>query len=311
MFYALQHNPIIPIKDTHVLRTAISLATGNSKKDVINVNQILKEFENIKGQDDICEKLLDIMKREELQLFPKKSPTSLLFIGPSGVGKTELAKIMAQEMTGHQPITLNMTEYADPATINRIIGSPAGYIGSDSNAELPFDSLEGNPYAVILLDEFEKAHPAVKRLFFSIFDEGVLTDNHGKQIDFSKAIIIATTNAGHDKPKKSIGFGNESNQNTSIKELTSSFDTALLNRFNYRITFHPITTNIYKDILKHNYHKEAIRINKEHPSLKLDIDLPDDEVERLTKETYHEEFGARPIGKTIRDYIENIALSHP
>lgn len=130
-----------------------------------------------------------------------------MFIGPSGVGKTEIAKIIAHELTGQKPIILNMTEYSDESTINRIIGAPAGYIGSDSNTELPFDELESNPYAVILLDEFEKAHASVQRLFYTVFDEGNLTDNHGKVIDFSKAIIIATTNAGFQEIKHTMGFG--------------------------------------------------------------------------------------------------------
>ena len=272
---------------------------------------IQKEFSHIKGQDNVCQQMIQIMKREELKIFPKETPTSMLFIGPSGVGKTKLATIIAKELTGHPPITLNMTEYADPSTINRIIGSPAGYIGSDSHAELPFDPLESNPYAVILLDEFEKAHPAVKRIFFSIFDEGTLTDNHGKKLDFSKAVIIATTNAGHTIHKKSIGFGNENDEKTTIKDLTQSFDTALLNRFTHRIVFNRITKDIYRDILQDYYNKERERIRKEFPRLKIPDTLDDTTLNDMTENTYHEEFGARPVKETIQKYIEELALSAP
>ena len=311
LFNLLKSNPKIPIQESHVRKTAIALATGNSKKDILNEKSIQKEFSHIKGQDNVCQQMIQIMKREELKIFPKETPTSMLFIGPSGVGKTKLATIIAKELTGHPPITLNMTEYADPSTINRIIGSPAGYIGSDSHAELPFDPLESNPYAVILLDEFEKAHPAVKRIFFSIFDDGTLTDNHGKKLDFSKAVIIATTNAGHTIHKKSIGFGNENDEKTTIKDLTQSFDTALLNRFTHRIVFNRITKDIYRDILQDYYNKERERIRKEFPRLKIPDTLDDTTLNDMTENTYHEEFGARPVKETIQKYIEELALSAP
>lgn len=311
LFAALQSNPMIHIKESHVLKTAIALATGNSKRDTLDEAEARKELSQIKGQDAICDQMIDIMKREELKIFPKETPTSMLFIGPSGVGKTKMANIIAKEITGHPPITLNMTEYADPATINRIIGSPAGYIGSDSNAELPFDPLESNPYAVILLDEFEKAHSSVKRIFFSIFDDGTLTDNHGKTLDFSKAIIIATTNAGHNAHKNAIGFGNENEEKTTIKDLSASFDTALLNRFNHRIVFNPITRDLYREILNDYYNTERARIKKEFPRLSIPDTLDQATLDKMVKDTYHEEFGARPVKETIRKFIEEIALSTP
>lgn len=311
MLQALQASPTIPITDNHIKKTAISLATGNSKRDTIDIQSTKDSFAKIKGQDDICTKVTDIMVRTEYNLFPKKQPTTLLFIGPSGVGKTEIAKIMAKEFTGQKPIILNMTQFSDAATINRIIGSPAGYIGSDSHAELPFDELETNPYAVILLDEFEKAHSAVKRLFYSVFDEGNLTDNHGKTIDFSKSIIIATTNAAHQDHKNRMGFGEESNSNASIKDLSKFFDPALLNRFNYIINFHKIDKETYKQILVDKYHREIERIRTEKPNIKLLDDIPDDVLDKMVTDTYHEEFGARPAYKTIKTYIEDQAMSTP
>lgn len=311
LFQLLKNNPKIPIQESHVQKTAIALATGNSKKDTLNETRIRKEFSHIKGQDKICEEMINIMKREELKIFQKNAPTSILFIGPSGVGKTKMANIIAKELTGNPPITLNMTEYADPTTINRIIGSPAGYVGSDSHAELPFDPLESNPYAVILLDEFEKAHPAVKRIFFSIFDDGTLTDNHGKTLDFSKAVIIATTNAGHTTNKKSIGFGNETGDKTTIKDLTQSFDPALLNRFTHRVVFNSITKEVYREIIHDYYNKERERLRKEFPRLKIPDTLDDNTVNDMVKTTYHEEFGARPIQETVQKYIEELALATP
>lgn len=307
---AIKANPSIPITDNQIKKTAIGLATGNQKKDSIDFANIKSHFDYIKGQDDAIAQSIRMIQRTEFNLFPKTKPTTMLFVGPSGVGKTEIAKVIANELTGHKPIMLNMTEYSDASTINRLIGSPAGYIGSESKAEKPFDSLESNPYSVIILDEFEKAHSSVQRLFFSVFDEGIMTDNSGRVIDFSKAVIIATTNAGHHIKKNPMGFGvNDNNEvKASIKDLSSSFDLALLNRFKYIINFNPITKEVYKDILIETYEKEANRIMKEKPKLQLDKTIPDDKLNELINSSYVEEFGARPVFETVSKYIEDLVF---
>lgn len=311
MLAMLQSTPMIPITENQVKKTAISLATGNSKRDSIDMNHVRNSFARIKGQNEATEECIKMMARSESNLFPKKSPTTMLFIGPSGVGKTEIAKIIATEMTGHEPIILNMTEYSDPATINRIIGSPAGYIGSDSNAELPFDGLEANPFAVILLDEFEKAHPSVQRLFYTVFDEGTLTDNHGKKIDFSKSIIIATTNAANQTAQNKLGFGaDNSNSKASIKELSKFFDPALLNRFNHRVQFNKISKDIYKTIIEDIYARESLRIITDNKVALPDV-IPADELEKIVNDTYHEEFGARPAFQAVKKFIEDQVFATP
>lgn len=310
LLQALQSNPVIPITDNQIKKTAIGLATGNQKKDSVDFDHIKDHFAYIKGQDEAVRQSIRMIQRTEFNLFPKVKPTTMLFIGPSGVGKTEIAKLIANELTGHKPIMLNMTEYSSSATINRIIGSPAGYIGSESKAEKPFDSLESNPFAVIILDEFEKAHPAVQRLFFSAFDEGTLTDNMGKIIDFSKAIIIATTNAGHQVAKRPMGFAtnSENSVKASIKDLSDSLDVALLNRFKYLINFHSISEEVYTEILIDTYHKEVTRILKDNPRFNLPANIPDDKLTELVKNSYVEEFGARPVFETISKYIENLVF---
>lgn len=311
MLTMLQSAPTIPITENQVKKTAISLATGNSKRDAIDMNHVKISFARIKGQDEATEECLKMMARSESNLFPKKSPTTMMFIGPSGVGKTEIAKIIAQEMTGHEPIILNMTEYSDPSTINRIIGAPAGYVGSDSHAELPFDGLEANPFAVILLDEFEKAHPAVQRLFYTVFDEGVLVDNHGKKIDFSKAIIIATTNAANQEAKNKLGFGtDDATHKASIKELSKFFDPALLNRFNHRVQFNKISKDVYKSIIEDIYARESARIIADN-KVSLPANIPDDELNEIVKTSYHEEFGARPAFQAVKKFIEDQVFAQP
>lgn len=313
MLQALQNNPQISITENQIKKTAIALATGNSKRDTIDMTLVKQEFARIKGQDDAVQTSIKMIARRESNLFPNTRPVTMMFIGPSGVGKTEIAKIIAHELTGQKPIILNMTEYSDESTINRIIGAPAGYIGSDSNTELPFDELESNPYAVILLDEFEKAHASVQRLFYTVFDEGNLTDNHGKVIDFSKAIIIATTNAGFQEIKHTMGFGatKKDKETASIEELSKFFDPALINRFTYKVQFNTISKDIYREIVANTYEKEAKRIKTDNMRIQIPDTLSDQELDDLTEKTYHETFGARPAFNAVKEFIEDMVFQTP
>lgn len=307
LLQAIRSVPIIPITEKQVKSTALRLMTGNHKKDDLDIDLLKMKLASIKGQDNIISEIINIVQRKELGLFPQETPTTLLFAGTSGVGKTEIVKILASVMTGVKPITLNMTEYHSPASINRIIGAPAGYIGSDSNAELPFDCLESNPYQIILLDEFEKGDRAVQRLFMSAFDEGYIKTNRGKIVDFSKAIIIATTNASHTGKAATMGFVSQTERPTiaSItKSLAPYFDTELLNRFNRIITFNHLDKEIYRTIVADIYNREATRILNEHRRIKLPITIPDTDLDDIVNKTYVPEFGARPAKKAVRDYIE-------
>lgn len=312
MLNAIMATPTIPITIKQIQKTAISLATGNSKRDVVDMNTLSTKFDYIKGQDNIKDDIFKTIKKTQNPWFKAERPMTMLFAGPSGVGKTEVTKIIAKELTGQPPIILNMTEYSDPATINRILGSPAGYVGSDSNAELPFDKLESNPYQVILLDEFEKAHIAVQRLFYTVFDEGTLTTARGKEINFCKSIIIATSNAGYQEMKFNMGFGKQAGlELATIKELSKFFDPALLNRFKKIIQFNPIGEEIYGEILQETYVRETTRIMDEFAGSSFPATIPDDDLKRLIKDTYHEAFGARPAKETIENYIYDLGSGTP
>lgn len=306
----LKNTPVVALSKSQMRKTAHKLATGNNEKTDINYADLRDKLSVIKGQDDILDFITDCLERDSLNLCPRSKPLTLLFAGNSGVGKSEIAKIIAKEITGMKPIILNMTEYHSSASINRIIGSPAGYIGSDSRAELPFDMLESNPYQVILLDEFEKADKAVKRLFMSAFDEGYIKTARGVMIDFSKAIIIATTNAGHTNKSDSIGLTTTSENNTAtVSDLSAFFDVELLNRFTSVQNFHPITKTLFKEITAAEYEKFVSTVKKAHSSYSFLADtLSDTELDKLVNDNFVKEFGARPVQRMIQKYVEDTIL---
>lgn len=302
----------IPITEQQIRQTAIKLATGNSKPDTLDVQKLQDALSQIKGQDTLLAQLIRELRKHEMNLIPTNKPLAMLFIGPSGVGKTEVTKIIAKELTGCPPIVLNMTEFNSPATVNRIIGSPAGYVGSDSHAELPFDCLESNPYQIILLDEFEKCDDAVKKLFMQVFDEGCLKTNRGNTIDFSRSIIIATTNAGHTVAPQTLGFraGTQGNNalKTDVKDLSAFFDIALLNRFQKRITFQAIDKATYREIIISKYQQQLAIIRASRRRITLPDAIPDDELDEIVETTYVPEFGARPAKDAVSDFIYNQVL---
>ena len=311
----LQSVKQVPITDKNLRSTAIRLATGHSQQAELDRDSLDDRLSHIKGQDNAIREIKDIVIRNSLNLFPKTKPKSMLFIGPSGVGKTEVVKILSQELISTKPIILNMTEYSSPETINRVIGSPAGYVGSDSNAELPFDPLEANPYQLILLDEFEKAHSSVQRLFMGILDEGTLTNSRGTTYDVSKSIIVATTNAAYQTISNNIGFGHTEEEGTqgtaSISDLSHWFDPALLNRFEHKIIFNEITKQAYKDILSDIYASEITDVKARHSRLTMPDTLPEEDCDKMADDTYEPAFGARPAKSTIRKYIEDTVLAAP
>lgn len=267
------------------------------------------------GQEAIIDDLVNVLKLHSLHIRPTKKPFTMLFIGPSGVGKTEVAKIIAKNCAGEKPITLNMSEFYYDAGINRIIGSPAGYLGSDSNVELPFDKLKSNPYQVILLDEFEKCDRSVQRLFMSVFDEGILTTSQGNVIDFSKSIIIATTNAGCTAKSRSIGFNSDSTSETQlISDLSDYFDVELINRFSQKYTFSEISRLVYRKIVEKRLASEIKVIKRLHPELNMDPLFSADElakaVDKITADTYNVKSGARPAITAVSKFIDSKLLSH-
>lgn len=299
----------VPMRERHLLKTAKTLLRGNASDldpDVNDLEQTLKS--NIYSQDDVIQELIQHLKRKSLKLFEEKTPSAFLFAGKSGTGKTEITKILSKHLTDLDPIILNMTEFHDAASINRIIGSPAGYVGSTSNAELPFDSLATNPVRVVLLDEFEKADKSVQRLFMSALDEGYIKTNRNTTIDFSRAIIIATTNAGQTNIEPKIGFNQTPSPKEKINELTQYFDTELLNRFKNNVyVFNPITKKDYKTILENLYEKMYHDLKPSYQA-KCEYPLSKDTLDQLVETSYNQNFNARPAKPTVKRFIEDALL---
>lgn len=318
MLTALQSVPQIPLTGTRVLDVAKRLMTGNAQRRDFDAETLEATLlDRLKGQDDVLVKLTDHLARQELGLFPTQTPTTWMFAGTSGVGKTETVKIIAEKVTGIEPIILNMTEFHTPSDTAKIVGAPPGYIGSDSNQELPFDTLESNPHRVILLDEFEKADKAVQRLFLSAFDEGYIRNAHGKLLDFSKALVVCTTNAARETLSGNpLGFGTGSktvSHKTLNRALADFFDPELLGRFSLIVGFNPIDAQTYRQVIAADYVRQRTRIVDAKPRLAqlLPDEIPEDQLMTMAEATFVDSQGARPARKAVQKWLEDQLLSGP
>lgn len=308
----LQQITYIPLTAKRLNTIAMLLVTGQSQPPHLDAQALETELSRLRGQEEVLPRIVDALRRRELNIFPSTRPTSWLFAGASGVGKSETATIISSMVTGQKPIILNMAEYHDSASINRIIGSPTGYVGSDSAKERPFDTLASNPYRVIVLDEFEKADMSVQRLFLSALDTGEIQMANGPAVDLSRCIVIATTNAGRQKLSGSqMGFGDHKHsmsKQSLTKELQKSFDAELLGRFDDLIAFMPLGADDYAQILRDEYDRQVKRICTERPDLNFDA-IDDDTIARLVDETWLVDQGARPAIRAIRALIEDMLLA--
>ena len=262
-----------------------------------NINDQIKNIENnlknnIIGQDEAINKLIEITKKIKMGIKDKNKSYSLLFCGPTGVGKTYLSKVYAENLVGkNNVIKLDMSEYSESISINKLIGSPAGYVGYDDNKNV-LEEIRNKPYSLLILDEIEKAHKSIINFFLNILDEGYCTDSYGRKIRFDNVVIIMTSNA-YTK-EELMGF----NKNIKTDSLEEFFSKEFINRIDEIIMFNKFTKEDINKIILKEADKCYKRYEKEN-ILKLDT------IDKIIKNSNYEKYGVRKLCKIIKREIEN------
>lgn len=293
----------IQLDSNMIEQTATKIVSGMESQPTLNKQSLADALAPVMYQDEAKEKISKLLLTNQLGIFNPEQPLSMLLVGSSGVGKTMISRLVANYVTNTEPIVLNMAEYNSDMALTRILGSSAGYVGSDSHAELPFDILDSNPYQVILLDEFDQSSPAVQRLFMRVLDEGKLQLANNHMIDFSKSIIFITTNGNNSNfGEHTVGFNQESHADAT-ENLRSVFEDKVINRFSAVINFNSLTREQFIDIMKENYADLIIKLR--HKVTGLPDELSDDELNELADKFYRPEFGARPAKKALEYYVQN------
>ncbi len=258
---------------------------------------------NVVGQDKAVDNIAKAIRRSRAGLKSKYRPIgSFLFVGPTGVGKTELSKVLAAELFGSKEalVRLDMSEYMERHTVSKIIGSPPGYVGHEEAGQLT-EKVRRNPYSIILLDEIEKAHPDVQNTFLQIMEDGHLTDSHGRTVSFKDTVIIMTSNAGTGFKPINVGFGKDNDAISNFEVLSDYFKPEFLNRFDGIIRFNELSEENLLEIVDLMLHELEETIENET----IRISVTDEAKEQIVKLGYDPRFGARPLRRVIQDQIEN------
>lgn len=303
------------IKEVHVTENdvckVIELWTGipasklleTEFKRIANLESVLKS--KVVGQDEACELVAAAIKRTRVQLSARRRPASFIFVGPTGVGKTELVKVLANELfnTVDPLIRLDMSEFMEKHSVSRIIGSPPGYVGYDEAGQLT-EKVHRKPYSVILFDEIEKAHPDVMNILLQILDEGKVTDAHGRTVSFENTVIAMTSNAGSSFNTSGLGFAKSEadiSKDKAMKALGEFLRPEFLSRVDEVVVFKPLTLDAYKGIA-------GLMIGEmKEPLLEKNITLnvSDEAYELVAKKASGGKFGGRDVRKVVRKDIED------
>ena len=255
------------------------------------------------GQDEAVSSVARAIRRNRAGLQTTKRPPSFIFVGPTGVGKTELAKSLAYEMFGNEDsiIRIDMSEYMESHSTSKLIGAPPGYVGYDDAGQLT-DKVKRKPYSIILLDEIEKAHPDVFNILLQVLDDGKLTDSQGNSVSFSNTIIIMTSNAGSNLNNNSIGFGGQTtNKNKIIDSLKDVFRPEFLNRVDEIVAFDPLTKEQLLQIVDLML-QNTVKALKDKD---INIEISNDAKNYLLEKGTNIKFGARPLRRAIQRYLED------
>ncbi|WGS64162.1 ATP-dependent Clp protease ATP-binding subunit [Marinitoga aeolica] len=279
---------------------------------LLNLEAVLHE--RVIGQDDAIKAVSRAIRRARSGIKDPRRPTGVfLFLGPTGVGKTELAKTIAEYLFGDEKalVRIDMSEYMEKFNVSRLVGAPPGYVGYEEGGQLT-EAVRRRPYSVILLDEIEKAHPDVYNILLQIMDDGRLTDSQGRIVDFRNAIIIMTSNLGSEtinKTKRSMGFVDDESEEKKYKEIKLSvmeevrkaFKPEFLNRLDETVVFHPLTKNDMKEIIKIQLKDLEKRLKEKDLHLKF----KEEAIDFLIEKGFDPIFGARPLKRSIQRHLED------
>ncbi|MBW3098510.1 ATP-dependent Clp protease ATP-binding subunit ClpA [Pseudohoeflea coraliihabitans] len=272
-----------------------------SKDDETVLANLDKELRSVVyGQDPAIDALTAAIRLARAGLRePDKPIGSYLFSGPTGVGKTEVARQLASSL-GVELLRFDMSEYMERHTVSRLIGAPPGYVGFDQGGLLT-DGVDQHPYCVLLLDEIEKAHPDLFNILLQVMDHGSLTDHNGKKIDFRNVILIMTTNAGaQDLAKAAIGFGSSKRDSDDMEAINRLFTPEFRNRLDAIIPFGPLPPQVVNMVVQ----KFVMQLEAQLAERNVTFDLGEDSVRWLAEKGYDERMGARPLGRVIQEHIK-------
>lgn len=310
----LKNKKIVVLDDVYevvslISNVPITKMNAENKKELLKLGDKLKD--KVIGQEEAIDTVVKSIQRHRLGIRNPNKPNVYMLLGSTGIGKTHLAKKLAELVFGTEDdmVRIDMSEYQERFTISRLIGSSPGYVDSDKGGELT-EKIRSKPYCVLLLDEFEKAHPDISSLFLQIFDDGHITDAMGRKVNFKNVIVILTSNLGAKKIKdfgQGIGFVKntdnieEKKKDMMMVELKKFYKPEFLNRIDEVLIFNALTEDDIKNIakLELNYLKERLE------EAKYLIDFDDNIVDMLVKEGYNEESGARHVKRVVEKKIEN------
>ena len=275
----------------------------NELKKLAHLEDVLKK--HIIGQDEAVNAISAAIRRSRVQISPRRHPASFIFVGPTGTGKTELVRVLSQELfdTPETLIRLDMSEFMEKHSVSKIIGSPPGYVGYDEAGQLT-EKVRRRPYSVLLFDEIEKAHPDVLNILLQILDEGRITDAHGRTVNFENTVIVMTSNAGSDRRENALGFNKtaaDMNREKVMKALGEFLRPEFLSRIDEVIVFRPLDVEDYKSIA-------ALMLDEYVSSLGekgITLTYTPEVCAYLAEKSIHGQSGARDLRNNIRRMVED------